>query len=100
MALNPLVKKIKAVLPQPSLADNRPDWSRLRESGGLKELKGDLSLLRSPPEKLRRSNFEINLVLAEEEGLAIREGDLSFPWYLQRSGLGRIDPAVQEGKRE
>lgn len=25
VALNPLVKKIKAVLPQPSLADNRPD---------------------------------------------------------------------------
>lgn len=100
MALNPLVKKIKAVLPQPSLADNRPDWSRLRESGGLKELKGDLFLLLSLSEKLRRSNFEINLVLVEEEGLAIREGDLSFPWYLQRSGLGRIDPAVQEGKRE
>lgn len=79
VALNPLVKKIKAVLPQPSLADNRPDWTRLRESGGLNEVKGDLSLLRSLPEKLRRSNFEVNLVLAEEEVLAIREGDLSFP---------------------
>ncbi|GAV22913.1 ASKHA domain-containing protein [Carboxydothermus pertinax] len=73
--LKPLVRKIYVELPKPTLEDNRPDWTRLKETLGRADLKTKVNLLQELPEKLRESDFKATIVLTEDEVLAVEPGD-------------------------
>ncbi|GAV25208.1 ferredoxin [Carboxydothermus islandicus] len=73
--LKPLVRKIYVELPKPTLEDNRPDWTRIKEALGRADLKTKVSLLQELPEKLRQSGFKVTIVITEDEILAVEAGD-------------------------
>ncbi|NYE57507.1 ASKHA domain-containing protein [Carboxydothermus ferrireducens] len=73
--LKPLVRKIYVELPKPTLEDNRPDWTRIKEALGRADLKTKVNLLQELPEKLRENDFKVTIVLTEDEVLAVEPGD-------------------------
>ena len=70
---NPIIKKVYIEAPNPSIEDNRDDWSRI--SHETKLTKTNLRVLQELPEKLRENNFKITAVSSFDEIIAIENQD-------------------------
>lgn len=68
--LDPLVKKVNRKLPLPTLSDNRDDWSRLVERRGIRP---SLKIAQELPEKIRENNFDVTIVISDDEIIAIED---------------------------
>lgn len=105
VTLNPLTKIIRVPVPPPAISDQRSDLTRLidtlRDATG-KTLKCDLEILRALPERLRKADWKVSVVvwndeivdvkLAEEEslfGLALDIGTTSIAGYLVNLTTGK-----------
>ncbi|MDD3751062.1 MAG: ASKHA domain-containing protein, partial [Tissierellia bacterium] len=71
--LNPIIKKSYIQAPNPSLEDNRDDWSRI--TAETKMARTNLKVLQELPEKLRENNFNITAVTSFDEIIAIENQD-------------------------
>jgi uncharacterized 2Fe-2S/4Fe-4S cluster protein (DUF4445 family) len=83
--LNPVVKKIHVKLPRPTLEDNRADFERLREAlvkqGVKQDLVIPLEVLRELPFILRANNWDVTVVLYENELISVEPGDTTNKLY-------------------
>lgn len=70
---DPIVKKIYMEVPNPSLEDNRDDWTRISDLAKLN--KTNLNVLQELPEKLRKNDFKITAVTTFDEIIAIESLD-------------------------
>jgi len=73
--LQPVIRKVKVKTPNPSLEDNRDDWSRVKESLGMEETGVKLNVLQDLPEKIRDGNFEVTLIFSGDEVIAVESKD-------------------------
>jgi uncharacterized 2Fe-2S/4Fe-4S cluster protein (DUF4445 family) len=71
--LNPIIKKLYIEAPNPTLEDNRDDWSRI--AAETKMSRTSLRVLQELPEKLRENNFNITAVTSFDEIIAIENSD-------------------------
>jgi uncharacterized 2Fe-2S/4Fe-4S cluster protein (DUF4445 family) len=98
VAFNPLTKVIRVTVPPPTISDQRSDLTRLtdtlREATG-KTLKCDLEILRGLPERLRKADWKVSVIVWNDEiidvksseekslfGLALDIGTTSIAGYL------------------
>jgi len=83
VALEPNVKKIYGKLPKPELRDQRGDWERIRDFLDVEDsqLRCDLEVLRSLPQKLREEDFQGTFIIIGDEFLGVEEGDTSDRSY-------------------
>ena len=65
-------------LPHPTLADNRDDWNRLV---GEKGIRPNLKLLQQLPEKIRESDFNAMIVIADDKVIEVESQDTSATHY-------------------
>jgi uncharacterized 2Fe-2S/4Fe-4S cluster protein (DUF4445 family) len=69
--LNPTIKKLHSVIPKPDLNDLRSDIQRtldlLEKKYGISELEIDYDILIAIPELLRRSDWDVNIVIWNEK---------------------------------
>ncbi len=79
--LAPPVKKSPLFLDKPCLEDQTDDFARIKEGLGKSELRGDLSLLRDLPEKVREKDYQLTAVYTEEELIEVEAGDSSEKNY-------------------
>ncbi|MEM2738553.1 MAG: ASKHA domain-containing protein [Candidatus Bathyarchaeia archaeon] len=80
--LSPVVSKLHLLLPKPTLSDIRPDFERLLESAQeqFKDFGGldiDYNVLKMLPEILRRSRWDITLVIWNRRIIGVEPGDTS-----------------------
>jgi len=76
--VNPGVEKIYLPLPSPSLKDQLSDVTRIKNQlikKGYKDLLISLDLVRKVPTIIRKSNFNVTVVLKDREIIAIEKGD-------------------------
>ncbi len=76
--VNPGVEKIYLPLPSPSLKDQLSDVTRIKNQlikKGYKDLSISLDLVRKVPTIIRKSNFNVTVVLKDREIIAIEKGD-------------------------
>lgn len=78
--LNPLVKKLRVLLPKPALSDVRSDFERLldclKSEYNFGELEIDYQLLRELPDVLRNTNWDITVVVwNDREIIAVEKGN-------------------------
>lgn len=73
--VQPVIRKVKVKTPNPSLEDNRDDWSRVKESLGMEETGVKLNVLQDLPEKIRDGNFEATLIFSGDEVIAVESKD-------------------------
>lgn len=85
ISINPAIKKIKIQIPPPSLEDQRADFERfidtLKKVAGLNDVKIDFNLLKDLPFKLRTYNWYVNVILWNDEIIAIEPGALDLDVY-------------------
>lgn len=81
--LDPNVHKLYLELDAPSLADQRPDFARLRDRLAKEgfEVSSSLSILRQLPGILRESHWKITAVVVGQDLIAIEAGDSSDQLY-------------------
>ncbi len=72
--LNPLCRKVKVSLPEPTLTENASDWTRLqvvlRNELNCQAIHISLPILRSLPETLRGKDWRVTVTVAELNGCA------------------------------
>ncbi|MGB9840786.1 ASKHA domain-containing protein [Thermovenabulum sp.] len=73
--VQPVIRKVKVKTPNPSLEDNRDDWSRVKESLGIEITGVKLNVLQELPEKIRDGNFEATLIFYGDEAIAVESKD-------------------------
>jgi uncharacterized 2Fe-2S/4Fe-4S cluster protein (DUF4445 family) len=86
--LRPAVQKRYVELDEPSLADQRTDLDRLRDSIDDLELTPDLHTLRRLPKVLRESDFKVTAVVVDEELIDVEPGDTTSVRYAIAFDLG------------
>ena len=86
--LRPGVQKRFVELSEPSLHDQRTDIDRLREATGDLEFEADLSVLRTLPTVLRKSDFKVTAVVVDEKLIAVEPGDTTEQNYAIGIDLG------------
>ncbi len=79
--LRPSIQKRFLKLSEPSLEDQRTDLQRIIDEVSDIELKTDLSVLRKIPTILRKNNFEVTAVIADEELIDLESGDTTNQKY-------------------
>ncbi len=77
--LNPPVRKVHAIISEPSLHDIRPDFERLEDVFG--EFQIPLSILSELPSLLREANWDITAVFWKDTLISIEKGDTSNRGY-------------------
>lgn len=93
---NPVIKKRYLEIPEPSLNDTLGDWQRIlreiKNKLGYKEVKLDLSLLKSIGRILRDSNWKITLTFSEIDGevqlINLEKGDTETRSYALACDVG------------
>ncbi len=73
--LRPAVQKRYVELEEPTLHDQRPDIDRLRDAMDDLEFEADLSVLKTLPTILRKSDFKVTAVVVDEHLIAVEAGD-------------------------
>lgn len=86
--LRPGVQKRFVELSEPSLHDQRTDIDRLRDATGDLEFEADLSVLRTLPTVLRKSDFKVTAVVVDEKLIAVEPGDTTEQNYAIGIDLG------------
>lgn len=79
--LRPSIQKRFLKLSEPSLEDQRTDLQRIIDEVSDIELKTDLSVLRKIPTILRKNNFEVTAIIADEELIDLESGDTTNHKY-------------------
>lgn len=79
--LRPSIQKRFLKLSEPSLEDQRTDLQRIIDEVSDIDLKTDLSVLRKIPTILRKNNFEVTAVIADEELIDLESGDTTNHKY-------------------
>ena len=86
--LRPGVQKRYVELLEPTLHDQRTDIDRLRDATGDLDFDADLTVLRTLPTILRKSNFKVTAVVVDEKLIAVEAGDTSEKNYAIGIDLG------------
>jgi uncharacterized 2Fe-2S/4Fe-4S cluster protein (DUF4445 family) len=79
--LRPAVQKRYIELSEPTLHDQRPDLQRLKDAIDDLELEVDFKVLQILPTILRSSNFQVTVVIVDEQIIDIEQGDTSENIY-------------------
>ena len=86
--LRPGIKKRYVELSEPSLHDQRTDIDRLRDAAGDLEFEADLSVMRTLPTVLRKSDYKVTAVVVDEKLIAVEPGDTTEQNYAVGIDLG------------
>lgn len=86
--LRPGIKKRYVELTEPTLHDQRTDIDRLRDAAGDLEFEADLSVMRTLPTILRKSDYKVTAVVVDEKLIAVEPGDTSEQNYAVGIDLG------------
>jgi uncharacterized 2Fe-2S/4Fe-4S cluster protein (DUF4445 family) len=77
--LDPLVKKITVIVPQPALDDQRGDFERIRDTvvkiTGLKEIRASLEILQELPFKARNNGWKFSAIFWGDELIEIKNAE-------------------------
>jgi len=73
--LRPAIQKRYVELVEPTLHDQRPDIDRLRDAMDDLSFEADLSVLKTLPTVLRKSDFKVTAVVVDEHLIAVEPGD-------------------------
>jgi len=73
--LRPAIQKRNVELVEPTLHDQRPDIDRLRDAMDDLSFEADLSVLKTLPTVLRKSDFKVTAVVVDEHLIAVEPGD-------------------------
>ena len=92
--LQPNVRKLHLRLPPPSLEDQRPDLTRLRDALGGDLAGADLVALRQLPRALRGADWRITAVLVGGRLISVEEGDTRGESYGLAFDLGTTTVAA------
>ncbi|NIM05739.1 MAG: DUF4445 domain-containing protein [Armatimonadetes bacterium] len=87
--VEPGLSKIFLRLPPPSLSDQRADLARLLDSlGGDVPPPSNLSLLQDLPDRMRRQDFNVTVVLSDGEIVEAESGDTAAQLYGMAFDIG------------
>jgi len=86
--LRPAVQKRYVELVEPTLHDQRPDIDRLRDAMDDLEFEADLSVLKTLPTILRKTDFKVTAVVVDEHLIAVEAGDTTAFNYALAFDLG------------
>ena len=86
--LRPAIQKRYVELGEPTLADQRPDLTRLLEAIDDLEPEPDLHVLRRLPTVLRRADFKVTAVVVDEALVDVEPGDTTGVQYAIAFDLG------------
>lgn len=86
--LRPGVQKRYVELTEPTLHDQRTDIDRLRDATGDLSFDAELSVFRTLPTILRKSDFKVTAVVVDEKLIAVEPGDTTEQNYAIGIDLG------------
>ena len=86
--LRPAIQKRYVELGEPSLADQRPDLTRLLDAIDDLEPEPDLHVLRRLPSVLRQADFKVTAVVVDEALVDVEPGDTTGTQYAIAFDLG------------
>jgi uncharacterized 2Fe-2S/4Fe-4S cluster protein (DUF4445 family) len=86
--LRPAIQKRYVELAEPTLADQRPDLTRLLDAIDDLEPRADLHVLRRLPTVLRRADYKVTAVVVDEALVDVEPGDTTGTQYAIAFDLG------------